>query len=469
MKDYSIFKNLSMAFFANAIGLITSSIITFILPKFIGITDYSYYQLYIFYVSYIGFLTFGLTDGIALRYGGKFFEKVNKSIISTEFRYFTIFETILSLGIVLYTLISRPEMNKIIIYCCIAVCILIYLPRAILHNLLLTTGQIKEFSIMFIIEKLVQIILVIVGLVFEKMYFGWFISADLIGRLLASIYVYYICRKIIFSRHFKPKSSIIFNEVIANIKCGLILMFANIAGMLIIGVIRQFIEISWDIQTFGKISLTLSLSNFILVFISSVSMVLFPIIKRCDKNNLVNLYNSIRTILMMIILFILIFYIPFKYLLSLWLPKYSESLKYMAILFPMCVFECKMNLLVNTYYKSQRMEKLLLSINTLTFILSIIVSYLTCNILHLLDLTVLSIIILLSFRCILSEIILSKTIKIQVKNDILLELILVTVFIFSSWYIDGLKSMIFYLFAYIIYLLIKSKDILQIILRLKKV
>ena len=47
-------------------------------------------------------------------------------------------------------------------------------------------------------------------------------------------------------------------------------MFANIASMLIIGVVRFGIERSWDVETFGKVSLTLSASNLMMLFINAV-------------------------------------------------------------------------------------------------------------------------------------------------------------------------------------------------------
>ena len=85
IKNYSIFKNISLAFISNIIGLIASSVITFVLPKFIGVTQYSYYQLYIFYVSYVGFFGFGWIDGLYLRYGWKYFNKINKNFLFFEF------------------------------------------------------------------------------------------------------------------------------------------------------------------------------------------------------------------------------------------------------------------------------------------------------------------------------------------------------------------------------------------------
>lgn len=466
IKSSQIFKNISLAFIANIIGLIASSIITFVLPKFIGVTQYSYYQLYIFYVSYVGFLGFGWIDGLYLRYGGKYFNKINKNLLSAEFRYFSLFEIFLAFVVLLYTLFSFPESNKFIIYCSVALCIFIYMPRALLHNLLLASGQINEYATTLIIENIIKVSLVIFGIMIGEISFFWFVVSDLFGRFVASLYVYYVCRKVIFAKI--CKFSIILNEIIANIKCGLFLMLSNVASMLIIGVVRQFIEIAWNIQTFGKISLTLALSNFILIFINSIAMVLFPIIKRCNKENLAGIYNNIRTILMVLILFILIFYEPLKSIFSIWLPQYNDSLKYMAILFPLCVFECKMNLLINTYYKSERKERLLLLINSVSLVLSILISLLTCIIYKNLDLAVFSIIFLIGFRCILAEFILSKFIAIQVSKDILLELILVSLFIYLSWYISGIKSILIYLFLYIIYIFMKKSDILSVIRLMRK-
>jgi len=56
--------------------------------------------------------------------------------------------------------------------------------------------------------------------------------------------------------------------------------------MLILGIIHYDISESWDIATFREISLTLSISNFLMVFINDVSVVLFPILKYVKKTTL---------------------------------------------------------------------------------------------------------------------------------------------------------------------------------------
>lgn len=80
-------------------------------------------------------------------------------------------------------------------------------------------------------------------------------------------------------------------------------MVAIIASMLIIVIIRYGISIGWDVATFGKVSLTLSISNFMMIFISSVSVVFFPILKHMDESRLLDIYMKIRNMLACILFF----------------------------------------------------------------------------------------------------------------------------------------------------------------------
>ncbi|HGA0995664.1 TPA: hypothetical protein ACIQO3_002161, partial [Streptococcus suis] len=80
------------------------------------------------------------------------------------------------------------------------------------------------------------------------------------------------------------------------------LMLSNVASMLVIGTVRLGIEKRWDVATFGKISLTLSISNLIMTFINAVGIVIFPMLKRTEKSELPELYVKIRTLLMPVLL-----------------------------------------------------------------------------------------------------------------------------------------------------------------------
>ncbi|OTO76655.1 hypothetical protein A5865_000513, partial [Enterococcus sp. 12E11_DIV0728] len=60
--------------------------------------------------------------------------------------------------------------------------------------------------------------------------------------------------------------------------------------MLIIGSIRFFVEKRWTIETFGKLSFTLSISNMFMTFINAVGVVMFPLLRRTNQNKLPHLY-----------------------------------------------------------------------------------------------------------------------------------------------------------------------------------
>ena len=163
-------------------------------------------------------------------------------------------------------------------------------------------------------------------------------------------------------------------EMKANIAAGLPLMFANIASTLILGLGRFTVDRRWGIEAFGKFSFSLSLTNFFLLFISQVSMVLFPALRRAGPDSLKKYYRMLRSGLGILLPAVLLAYIPMKYLLGLWLPQYRESLRYLALLLPLCTFDGKTQLLCTTYLKVLRKERLLLRINLLACGVSAVLS-----------------------------------------------------------------------------------------------
>lgn len=151
-------------------------------------------------------------------------------------------------------------------------------------------------------------------------------------------------------------------------------------------------------------------------------------------------------------------------ILTSWLPDYSDSLLYMALVFPMFVYEGKMALLINTYLKTLRKEKLMLRINLISLVLSLVLTLVTSILIKNLTLAILSIVIILAFRTILAEWYLSNVLSISIYKDILLESIVIFTFILIGWLgreIYSLYSVIFYSVIYLIYLFFKRKEVTQ--------
>lgn len=466
-KAIRFIKNFSYAITSNILSLLISTLIILIVPKLIGVEEYGYWQLYLFYSSYVGFLHFGWNDGIYLRYGGIEYSKLDKKLLNNQFYLLLMFQVILFIvGFVLLGKLSWDS-DRLIIFRMSLVCMVLMNSSIMLQYLLQCTNRIKEYAMLTITDRLSYISLIIIFLSLGIRNFEIMLYADLIGKLISLLIGAYYCRDIIFNRGvgFKPP----FKEAYINISIGIKLMLSNIASMLIIGIVRLGIEKNWNVETFGKVSLTLSISNLMMVFINAIGLIMFPILRRSEKNRLAELYKMLRDLLMLILFVTLIIFYPLRSLLILWLPDYADGLIYMAILFPISIYEGKMALLVNTYLKTLREEKAMLRLNSVTMILSIFMTIISTVIIKDLTFSVFTIIILLAFRSIIAEFYLSRLLKISIIKDIALENILTMIFIFSAWKMDDWVGLIVYIFMFAIYFFIKKKDIFNTLTNIKMI
>ena len=415
-KFKNILENITYTFTANILTMLISVIMTLILPKFLGVTDYSYYQLYIFFVSYVGFFHFGWIDGIYLKIGGMEYSDLEKSNYITQFWMLNALEIVIAAIISIFALFTIKNIDKSLVMIATSVCGVITILRTYLLFILQSTNRIKEYAKYTRLDRFIYFALVIIFLFLGFNNYKIILYIDIFSKLVALILCVNKMKDIVFGK-LNISKNILF-EIFENISIGIKLMLANIASTLIIGVIRFGIQRNWDIETFGKISLTLNISNLLMTFINAVAVIMFPLLRREEESNLPRIYTILRNTLMIFLYMMLIFYYPIKLILSTWLPQYEDSLRYMALLFPICIYESKMSMLINTYLKSFRKEKSMLIINTISLILSLIVTILSVFILNNLTLAILSIVFLLGFRCVIGELVLTKIMNILIYKDI---------------------------------------------------
>jgi O-antigen/teichoic acid export membrane protein len=431
--------------------------VVLIIPKLVGVEEYGYWQLYLFYSSYVGFLHFGWIDGIYLRYGGKEYQDLDKRLLFSQFYMLVMLQLIIAVIIASISVAFFTDKNRIFIFQMTALCLLFTNVRYMLLFILQCTNRIKEYAQITMMGRILYCGLIIIFLLVGVRDYKLMIVADLIGRFISLSYAMNCCSDIVFRSI--STFYISFKEAVENISAGIKLMFANIASMLIVGVVRFGIERSWDVSTFGKVSLTLSISNLMMLFINAVGIIMFPVLRRTNENKLPGIYVMMRDCLMGLLFGALTIYYPLKVVISAWLPKYADSLVYMALIFPICVYEGKMSLLINTYLKTLRKEKLMLKINLISLTLSLMLTFVNTLILKNLNLAIGSIVILLAFRCALAEIFLSRILEIPLYKDIILELMMTFIFILTGWFINSWLAVLLYVLAYIMYIIIKRKDI----------
>lgn len=466
LRGKGIIRNISYSFSANLLSLIVSAIMVMVVPKFLSVDDYGMWQLFLFYFSYLGFFHFGWEDGIYLRYAGKEFDELSPKKFSGQFYAIIVLEVVLAALISsMGKLFISDSQKQVALICAIWLAPLVMF-NSLCNFILQITNQIKKYAKMVVLERLmllagVLIFLMILGL----NHFYYMYAAQVCAMVAMALCGFCFCRKLFV---FPPDSLfLIWQEAKENISVGIKLMIANIASMLIIGIVRYGISWGWDVATFGRVSLTLGISNFLMVFINSISVVFFPMIKRMDSSRQAGIYLDMRNILTAILFGGLLGYYPVRVLISWWLPKYADSLIYMSVLFPVCVFEGKMSLLVNTYLKSMRKEATMLRINILSVIVSAIVTFFTVGILHDLNITVFSIVWLYAFRCFVAEYVIGQLLELQLNKKIIVDFVMCAVFILSGWLFDSTLCLLVYGAAYIIYLLANQKNIIQVVKKLK--
>jgi hypothetical protein len=141
----------------------------------------------------------------------------------------------------------------------------------------------------------------------------------------------------------------------------------------------------------------------------------------------------------------------------------------MALVFPICVYEGKMSLLTNTYMKTLREEKMMMKLNVIALSFSVLLTIFATRIIHNLDLAVLSIIIVLTFKCIISELYLVHKIHITISKDIVLELIMTSGFIICGWFLFSVNGLLMYSLFLVFYTMATHKNIKEAITYLKSI
>lgn len=464
-KKYIILKSLAYTLTSNFVSLLVSVLVVLVVPKLVSVKAYGYWQLYLFYASYVGFMHIGWIDGIYLRYGGKEYSELDKGLFFSQFCLFLLFQIILFAFIAASTSFQADDGDRFFILQMIGICMLLTNVRHMFLTILQITYRIKEYAQITIVGRLLFFGLMALILALGSRDYKLMIVADLTGRLASMVLALYFCREILFARF--SSFTFDFQEVFQNISSGSKLMFANIAGMLIVGTVRFGIERTWNVETFGRVSLALSLTNFSMIFINAVGLVLFPILRRTNPKRLRELFVVLRDLLVPFLLGMLLLSFPLVKCLEGWLPQYYESLVYVGLLFPIFVYEAKMDFLINTFLKVLRQEKSMLMINLLSFGLSLLVTFVTTFWLKDLHLAVASIVFLLMFRGTVAEILISRTLSVGSLKGICLELVLVFAFMSSVFFIGkNTKALLCYLAVYLLYLLIRRKEL---VLSLQKI
>lgn len=419
-------KNLILSLVAQAISVITSFVLGFIVPKFIDEYQYSYWQMYVLYVGYVGVLQFGLLDGIVLQYSQFDFDEIEKPRIRSQFQLLLSFCSLLTFaGFGISIWLSDITVKEIVIL--VAIGIITKNVFGYTSYSFQITNRISKYALLVIAQRAAYAIFIIVLLVFRVNDFYLYCIADLFGDVVG------ILLGAIFNRgmYFGKGLPIIecFKECWVNVSAGIMLMIANFSSSLLVGGAKMIVQWRWDELVFGQVSFSFSVSNIFLTFVTAISVVLFPSLKRMNEDDLPNVYIKIRNSISPLLFFAMIIYFPGCWILEKWLPNYSDSLVFLGILLPIIIFSSKVSLLTNNYLKAYRKEKLMFIINVVSVIIGFGLFLFGAYVLGNLEIVLYLLVAVVMMRSVISEIVVTKIIKKNIILDFIIELIMTVIFI----------------------------------------
>lgn len=454
--NHKTYNNMFFAFSAQIISVILSILTSMVLPKFLGVTNYAYWQLFIFYSVYINLLHFGVSDGIYLRIGGQDYKDINKQIISSQFKLLVIIQIIISF-IALYIL-SKLDLNgdRIFVFINLFIYMIVFNAVVFFGFIFQAVNETKMHSLAIIIDKVSFIIIMIILLLSGVRDYKKFIIGYNISAILALIFISIQGREILSQKFIGLKKTI--NEMIININVGMKLMISAVASNFIVGSTRIVVDKYMGITEFGKLSFSFSIVNFLLAFVRQVSMVLFPALRQFDKKHMSSFFDKISLVLDIFLPVALIGYFPINAFFSNWLPAYKDSLYYLRFLLPVVIFDGKAQLLFFTFMKVFREEKKLLYINLFCLICSFLSALILINIFYNITYIVFAVMLILAIRSIYMEFYLRRK-YFTIDYRILYLVIIVSTFVISVVLFPDVRGMIIYISFYLIYLFARKKEI----------
>lgn len=422
----SFLHNLSFVFGAQMLVLIISVARAFILPKFLSVEGFGYWEIYWFYTSYVGIFCLGYNDGIYLKYGECNVEQLPMDQIRSGNRLYTAFLSIATVFALFF--ISKTVQDKQAAFS-------LYFAALNIFTLGLTslfiyvfqiTAQFKKYSIYSVLDKIAVLVTILLLVIVNEKNFRYVVIADCLFKFVVLVLMVQKMPGMLFGSYTGNRSAFYF--LIENMGVGIKLMIANLMSMLLIGAGKFIVQYFGDITDFAMYSFGVSITGLVLTAVTAIGLVLYPTIKRIPQSSHAQVFHKVNVSTRVLGLASLLIYFPMYYFVEWFYPQYISVLSYLYLLFLIVYFQCKISLLNNTFYKVLRLETKMLVANLSCVLLFIILALVLYP--HFLQMKTIALctMVAMLFRCYASEISLSKSLEIKVDKRIVLELSLVLLF-----------------------------------------
>ena len=344
---------------SNVVKLLSGVLVAFLLPKVIGVTDYGYYKTFTLYATYVGLFHLGFADGIYLKYGDKDYEDLERSKFRLYSSFLFLLELLFSvvLGVVFF--FSLQGELRFIFLCLIAH---MFSTNVINYYQIISqiTKRFNELSIRNIIQSILTALAVFALWLVYKFNNGELLSYRIYTLIFVSIFIllaiWYVItyRDLTFGKGESFKGN--WKHLFSFFLIGFPLLIANLCSVLILAIDRQFVSILFDTDTYAVYAFAYNMLALITTALSAISTVIYPTLKRTNKETLKSNYSLLIEIILIFVFACLLVYFPLMKFIPWFLPKYTDSLPIFRVILPGLAVSSAITIVMHNYYKTEGKE-----------------------------------------------------------------------------------------------------------------
>jgi O-antigen/teichoic acid export membrane protein len=349
---------------------------TFIIPKYLSMESYGYWQLFRLYANYVGILHFGFIDGILVRWAGKELTQIGKEIkIALRFLFLEQLVVIVPLCLVSYFLFRPPTQW-------IGLMLLTYTFISNLMTFFMFTSQaIRKFKMLTLVTAgrglwfLLLIILLFVSGYFDYYYVIFaFIFTFLIALAVFALWFH----KYLWDEISTIGSLLAYGK--RNINIGIFVMLGNLILILFLTVDRLMVSFFFSIEQFAIYGFALTVIMVVYTLVQAISQVFFPYLSASRPEGRARTYQLGRFAIVLACAAILVIYFPLVKLIEFYLPHYVASLPILQILICTVIFSSMVQIIHINYYKAYGRQRQYFLWGIIALALSIILIFLAIKI-----------------------------------------------------------------------------------------
>lgn len=339
---------------SNLSALLSGFMMSVVVPKIMGTTNYGYYQIFTLYMTYTALLHLGFPDGILLKHAGTPYSLLDKTKFRCYSLFYIIFQSIVAIVLLIVSYIFLEGTYRTIF---IFISIDTWAINITTYYMFISqsTMRFRDYSLRNVLHALLKCGLVTCLLILfrtnqidgitSELFVGIVVFFDI--ALLAWLIFSY--RDITFGNHQKITDE--HAAIKEYFRCGIGLTVAYQVYNLILSTDRQFTSVFFDTDTYGIYAFSYRIMTLISTVLGPISTVLLPTLKQKGKNELMAEFDSNMATFSIVAFAFLAAYYPLSVFVSCFLQEYTASLPYLKILLPTVALSSCIQIIIFNYYK----------------------------------------------------------------------------------------------------------------------